>query len=621
MARGYMGKILNVDLSKGTVTDEPLDEKLCRDFIGGYGIGAKLLFDRMKPGVDPLGPDALLGFFTGPLTGSPSIEGNRFVVVCKSPLTNTWGDANCGGTFGPALKAAGYDGVLFSGISEKPVYVAIQDGKAELRDAGSLWGKDANATEDLIREQMGGGKGRGKQVEIACIGPAGEKLSLVSCVMNDKGRAAGRSGVGAVMGSKRVKAIAVQGNAAIPMADPEKAQSLRRKYMKKHGGAYELFVNTGTIGITGDSAISGDSPVKNWGGAGTVDFPQGAVSFRDSTVMTYQDKKYGCWRCTMACGGHMSVKEGPYKGTAHHKVEYETAAAWGTMTLSDDFPALIKINELCNLYGFDTIGSGCTAAFAVECYENGILTKEDTGGLELKWGNAAALVELLHKMGKREGIGDILADGVKKAAERIGKGSEKYAIHIQGAEVPMHDPKFQPGLATAYLLDATPARHTQGHEDMPPVKDNWPEHEKHVYGGKGEIHKKCADMVHVVNAAGVCLFAFLSYEWEFVPDFLSAVTGWDIDTDEAYRIGERIAQVRHAFNLREGLNPLKFHVPGRLIGDPPQTGGNNRGITVDLKTQARDYCVAMDWNTETAMPSRKRLETLGIPEVAAALKV
>ena len=620
MARGYMGKILNVDLSTGQMHDEPLDESLCRDYVGGYGIGAKILYDRMAPGVDALGPDNLLGFFTGPLTGSPSIEGNRFVVVCKSPLTDTWGDANCGGTFGPALKCAGYDGVLVSGVSEKPVYVAIEDGKAELRDASALWGKDSNEAEHMLKETMGAEKGRGgKQVEVALIGQAGENLSLLAAVMNDEGRAAGRSGVGAVMGSKKLKAIAVSGTAEVPVFDEQKAQDLRKEYMKRTGGAHELMVQYGTIGITGDSATSGDSPVKNWGGVGTVDFADGAENFNQDTLIAYQDKKYGCWRCTMACGGHMSVKEGPYKGTAHHKVEYETAASWGTMTLTDNFPALIKINEMCNKYGFDTIGAGVAAAFAVECYENGILTKEDTGGLELNWGNGDALVQLLDKMAMREGIGDILADGVRKAAAKIGKGAEQYAMHVQGSEVPMHDPKFQPGLATTYKMDATPARHTQGHEDMPPLLEGWPEHDKYEYSGKGEQHKQCMEMVHVVNAAGVCLFAYLSYDWEFVPDFLSAVTGWEIDTDECYRIGERIAQVRHAFNLREGLNPLEFDVPKRLLGDPPQTAGNVRNVTVDIDTQVRDYCAAMDWDPDTAVPSRERLVALGLDDVAKDL--
>jgi aldehyde:ferredoxin oxidoreductase len=612
-----MGKILNVDLSTRRIWNEALDETLCRRFLGGYGLGAKLLYDRMPAGADGLGPDNLLGFFTGPLTGTPAIEGNRFVVVSKSPLTGTWGDANCGGTFGPHLKFAGYDGILVRGIADAPVYLLIDQGMPQLRDAEFLWGKDTNDTEDRLKDALGR---RAAPVEIASIGPAGEKQSLIAAIINDKGRAAGRSGLGAVMGSKRLKAIAVSGQAPVPLFDADRVRALRERYLKRHGGAYELFVKYGTIGITAGSILSGDAPVKNWGGVGPVDFPRGAVAFDPDRVIAYQDRKYGCWRCTMACGGHMSVKEsGPYRGAAHHKIEYETAGAWGPMTLTDSVPALIRINELCNRYGLDTIAAGGTAAFAVECYEAGLITAADTDGLELTWGNHAALVALAEKMGRREGFGAVLADGVKRAAERIGRGSDAYAMHVHGAEVPMHDPKYQPGLATAYKMDATPARHTQGHEDMPPLVEGWPAHDKYKWTGKGELHKQCMEMVHVVNAAGVCLFAYFAYDWQFVPDFLSAVTGWPIDAAECRLTGERIANIRHAFNLREGLNPIRFELPARVIGDPPQTAGNVRGITVDVDTQVREYCQAMDWDPETARPSEQRLRALGLDEVTRDL--
>lgn len=623
MARGYMGKILNVDLTTGRLEDEPLDESLGRRFLGGYGLGARLLYDRMPPGVDPLGPDSLLGFFTGPLTGTTAIEGNRFAVVCKSPLTGTWGDSSCGGTFGPFLKFAGYDAILVRGTARQPVYLWIDDGRAELRDATWLWGKDTSETEDALRGALGGrGDRRPRRIEIASIGPAGERRSLIAAIINDKGRAAGRSGVGAVMGAKRLKAIAVAGGRPVPLHNQDRAWALRRYYLKRPGGAWDLLSRYGTIGIAGTSAMNGDSPVKNWGGVGPVDFPGGAEKFRDERVIAYQERKYGCWRCTISCGGHMAVHEpGPYHGASGHKVEYETAAAWGTMTLTDTFPALIRINDLCNRYGIDTIASGCTAAFAVECFENGILTTADTDGLELRWGNDAALVALLEKMARREGIGAVLADGVKRAAERIGRGSEAYAMHIQGAEVPMHDPKFQPGLATTYKMDATPARHTQGHEDMPPLVPDWPAHDKYAWTGKGELHRRCAAMVHVVNAAGLCLFGYLSYDWSHVPDFLSAVTGWPIDTEECYRIGERIAHVRHAFNLREGLNPLQFRVPDRVLGIPPQAAGNLRGITVDIDTQVREYCEAIGWDPRTGRPRRERLVALGLEDLARDLGV
>ena len=617
MAGGYMGKLLWVDLTRGVLQDEPLNEQDCLDYLGGYGLGAKILWDRMKPGVDPLGPDNILGLLTGPLTGTPCIEGNRFVAVCKSPLTGTWGDANCGATFGPHLKFAGYDGVFFTGKASKPVYVYIEDGKAELRDASDLWGKDVTETEDTLKARHGPG------TEVASIGPAGEKLSLIAAIMNDYGRAAGRSGVGAVMGSKLVKAVAVKGTMRVPIADEEKANELRREYIQKHDGAYEVFVKYGTIGITGASSMSGDSPVKNWGGSGARDFPQGVEKFRDETVIKWQDRKYGCWRCTMACGGHMSTKPGdaPYEGVKTHKVEYETAAAFGTMTLNDNFPSLIKENDLCNRLGFDTISAGCTIAFAVECYENGIITKEDTGGIELTWGNHEAHVKMLELMGRREGFGDVLADGSLRAARRIGKGAERFAMQVQGQELPMHDPRFFPGLATTYLMDATPARHTQGSEMIAPVGLDVGLPDKYQYSGKAPSHKKIVSLVHVVNASGTCLFAYSAYPFQYIPDFLTAVTGKEVTVDDCYKIGERIANIRHAFNLREGLNPLEFRYPDRMVGRPPLTHGNVRGVTVDIDTQIREYCEAMDWDVKTTRPSARKLSELGLDFVAKELGI
>ena len=615
MAGGYMGKLLWVDLTQGKTWDEPLDTQDCKDYLGGYGLGAKIIFERQPAGVDPLAPEALLGVLTGPLTGSPAIEGNRFVVVCKSPLTGTWGDANCGGTFGPALKWAGYDGVFFVGKAAKPTVLTIIDGKPELVDGSDVWGKDVTDTEDTLKARYGRG------TEVASIGPAGENLSLIAAVMNDYGRAAGRSGVGAVMGSKLVKAIVAKGKAVIPLADKAKADALRRDYMKRHDGAYDLFVKYGTIGITGGSAMSGDSPVKNWGGSGLHDFPQGAESFRDEVVIKWQDRKYGCWHCTMACGGHMSTKpeDGEYAGVKTHKVEYETAASFGTMTLSDNFPALIKQNDLCNRFGFDTIGAGTTIAFAVECYENGIITKADTGGLELKWGNHSDHTKLLELMGRREGFGAVLADGSARAAKAIGKGAEQFVMAVQGQELPMHDPRFEPGLATTYVMDATPGRHTQGGEMNPPVGLEVGKWDRYQYEGKGDIHRKLSALMHVVNSAGTCMFAYLSYPFSYVPDFLAAVTGNEYSIEECYLVGERIANIRHAFNIREGLNPLEFSFPNRMMGVPPLEHGNVRGVTVDYKQQWKDYFEAMDWDQQTAKPSAKRLEALGLGYVAKAL--
>ncbi|MGE5620498.1 MAG: aldehyde ferredoxin oxidoreductase family protein [Sphingomonadaceae bacterium] len=618
MAGGYAGKILDVDLASGSVREEALDEGLLRGFLGGYGVGARLLYDRMPAGVDPLGPENLLGFFTGPLTGTPAIEGNRFTVVCKSPLTLTWGDANCGGTFGPHLKLAGFDAILFSGISDRPVYLLLEDGRAELRDASDLWGHDTNETEDLLKAR------HGREAHVASIGPSGEKLALIAAIINDYGRAAGRSGVGAVMGSKRLKAVVAKGKRPIPLANPDKARALRAFYMKQHGGAYDFFSKTGTPGALGESAMSGDSPVRNWAGAGPVDLPSAATKLDgDRLIATYQVRKYGCWRCTMACGGYQEVRHsGPYQGVSGHQSEYETGAMFGINLLNDSYASTIKANDICNRYGLDTISAGAVIAWAMEAFEKGILTTADTDGIELTWGNDAAILATLEKLARREGFGDLLAQGVWRASQQVGNGSEQFAIHIHGQELPAHDPRFQPGFATTYLMDATPGRHTQGGEQSRPYRSNLgPRVDKYQYGGKGEIHAKAANLMHVVNAAGVCQFAAFSYPWQFIPDFLEAVTGWPYPVEECLTVGERIANVRHAFNLREGLNPLEYQVPGRMIGDPPLEAGNVRGVSVGLATQVREFCEAMGWDTRTARPNAQRLEELGLGDICRDLKL
>ncbi len=423
MANGYMGKLLNIDLTTGSIETEALSESLCKDYIGGYGIGARLLYDRIPAGADPLGPDNILGFLTGPLTGTPAIIGSRFVAVGKSPKTaGGWGDANCGGYFGPHLKFAGFDGVLFNGIAAKPVYLLINEGQAELLDAGDLWGRGVTSLEDLLTER------HGKDIQICSIGPAGEKLSLTACIMNDKERAAGRSGLGAVMGSKKLKAVVVKGKMKVPLYDGDKMKELRKKYLKEATGAYTVLNKYGTAGITHDAILSGDGPVKNWGGAGTADFPTGpSRKISDEAVIGLESyKPYGCWRCPIACGGKIAQKSGKFALELNegigHKPEYETLAMFGSNLLNDDLPSIVKINEICNNYGMDTITVGATIGYAIECYENGLISADDTDGLEMTWGNAESIVAMTEKIGKREGFGEVLADGVKS---RLGETGSK----------------------------------------------------------------------------------------------------------------------------------------------------------------------------------------------------
>ena len=611
--RGYAGKTLWVDLSRGKLEDEALDEGLCRQFIGGYGLGARILFSRQKAGVDPLGPNNILGLTTGMLTGTPSISASRYIMVGKSPLTGGWGDANSGGNVGPYLKFAGYDNIFFTGIAEKPVYLFINNGKAELRDASHLMGKDTFQTEDILKSELG------KDTEVACIGPAGEKVARIAAVMNNKGRAAGRSGLGAVMGSKKLKAIAVKGNMEVPMADATKANELRKKYLKELTGHVDMLRDDGTPGIFINCAESGDTPTKNWSGTSIFDFPD-YEDIAAEPVIERQEKRYACWRCPIGCGGHMKEGRGDYKYAAGaHKPEYETLGMFGADCLNSNVESIIKLNDICNRYGVDTISAGATMAFTIECYERGVITKADTDGIEMTWGNHKSIVAMTEKMVRREGFGDVLADGVKLAARRIGRGASRYAMHIQGQEIPAHDPKFGYHWATTYRMDATPARHTQG-PGLPVPGLDLPKHKRRAFSGRAQAHKLGSDFCHVVSCTGTCIFGFWALpDVNSFIDFMNAVSGWDFTREEIFKTGERIANIRQAFNIREGLNPLKYEIPGRIYGHPAPKRGPLAGITVDEDTLYSEYLTAMDWDLKTTKPSRKKLLELGLEDVAKAL--
>jgi aldehyde:ferredoxin oxidoreductase len=596
MIPGYMGKILWVNLSTGKIKEETPDENLYKNYIGGYGIGARLLYDRMKPGADPLGPGNILGLITGPFTGTPIPSGARYAAVAKSPLTGGWGDANSGGFFGPYLKFSGYDGVFFTGKSPRPVYLLIDEGKAELKDASHLWGKDAYETEQTLEAQYG------SQCRVACIGPSGEKLSLIAAIMTDKGSAAGRSGLGAVMGSKKLKAVVAKGTKPVVVADKAAAERLRKEHVQSLRvpgfGGIESLHKYGTSAMTDISAHSGDTPVRNWGGIGINDLPD-VTGLNKDTLATYVAKHGGCWHCPIACKAVIKEGTGEYKYPAGiRRPEYETQASFGTNCGNSNAESINKINAICNGYGLDTISAGSVMAFAIELYENGIITREDTGGIELTWGNHRALVAMTEKMAKREGIGDLLADGVKVAAEKIGKGAEKFAVHIGGQEVGMHDPKLSGfgGFPWArYQLDATPGRHTQG------------------FGPSGFRG-------HIVNASGLCLIGFgFGAGPEKLMDFLNAVTGLNYTLAEVLKAGERIANLRHLFNLREGINELNFVAHPRLYGDPPQKSGPLAGVTIDTKAQNYWNLGALDWDLETIKPSKQKLLELGLKDEAEEL--
>ena len=477
MAGGYMGKYCIVNLSNGTTEVVTPDESFYQKYLSGYGLGAAVIMKRQQPGVDPLSPQSHLGFCSGLITGSGALFSGRFMVVGKSPLTGGWGDANAGGYLSREIKRTGYDAVFFTGAAAKPVWVNIKDENIEIKDAGSLWGKDIIDTEAALKEELGDQK-----VQVACIGESGEKCSLISGIATDSGRMAARSGLGAVMGSKKLKAIAFRGRRDIPVARPEEVKEINRKFMDEYKKSKlpdrltvkfmhfisqmiaktgiavpaqaslvrEIYRKYGTPGLTVYSAMVGDMPIKNWDGVGITDYTvASAAKNSDDSVIKYQTRKYACQSCPLACGGIIDIKKGRYQGSKGHKPEYETLGSFGGLLLHDDLDAIIELNEMCNRAGIDTISTGATVAFAIECFENGVIDKSASGGLNLGWGKSEEIIKLTEMIIKREGIGDTLADGVKRAAEKIGKGADKFAMHAGGQELPMHDSRLDPGFAIA----------------------------------------------------------------------------------------------------------------------------------------------------------------------------
>lgn len=613
--KGVLHKIAWVNLNtKEVKIEEPADEVYTK-YLGGYGLGTYYLFTWQRAKVDPIGPENTLGLTTGPLTGTQAITGNRFTAVGKSPKTGGWGDANCGGRFGPALKQAGLDAIFFTGISEKPVYVLIEDGTVTLHDASLYWGLTCSETEEKFREAYG------EHAHAAVIGPAGERVSALAAIINDKGRAAGRSGLGMVMGSKRLKGVIALATGKVQVAKEKKLKDFRKRILNKHyrqsNPLYEFFQDYGTPGALESGLLEGDTPVQNWRGW-KENFPSYEKIGGDA-LLKHKTKPYGCWMCPISCGGYVKIPSGPYSGEGH-RPEYETLGAFGSMCLNNNLESICHLNNICNNFGMDTISTGATVAFAIECYEHGIISKEDTGGVELTWGNHEAIVRITEQMAKGEGFGGkVLGDGIKKAVERLGKAAKAFAIECGGEELPMHDPRFQPGIATVFVVDATPGRHTQygsanAETDFVPPELGYPEiKDKYAHSGKGETHKYLSSFGHVVNSAGLCIFGSAITPATAIPEYLTLAMGMKFTMKDILEIGERIANLRIAFNLREGIrNKEMYKLPKRVLGHPPLTVGPTKGVTVDNETQIRDYYIAMGWNPETGVPKRAVFKRLGL---------
>ncbi len=606
---GYAGKILFVDLTSGDMEEKSLSEQIAVKYVGGYGLGARILYGMMKKGAAPLGPDNVLGFVPGPLNATHALFGGRYTVVCKSPITGGWNDANSGGFFGPQLKKAGFDGVFISGVSKKPVYLFIRDGKAEIRDAKHIWGKDCTEAHESLVLNTGV-----SNLRAALIGPGGEKQAFSACIINDRHRAAARGGCGAVMGSKRLKAIAVCGSGKIPVADRERLKKINRDILEwmKNGPTKEMVKSWGRFGTGGDTGMNGmtgDTPVKNWSGAGSIDMGEEKLYklATGSYDEKYKTKKYACAQCPLGCGAHYSVGEGNWPLPETVRPEYETLGAFGAMALNDNAESVIKCNDICNRYGLDTMSIGATIAWAIECYENGVLTREDTQGLELTWGNADSIVAMTQAIADLSGLGEILAHGSRKAADTLKKG-EEYLQTVRGIELPMHDPRFSPYLARTYQCDPTPGRHVKGGLGIADL--GVPEEIRFRPEGRGKEDAEATYAWEVMSSAGACAFSTFSAPPHALKGLLEAVTGREIDIA---RTGKRILNMRHLFNLREGQKPTHNLLPARWLGQPPLEEGPLKGNTVDYGQMAKNFFEAVGWDAQTMMPDKDSLDDMDLP--------
>ncbi len=613
-AGGYVGKILWVNLEQGSSRVEELSSEDAYEYIGGYGLGAKYLYERLDKDTDPLGPENILGLITGPLTGTEALIGSRFMAVAKSPLTGMWCDSNAGGRFGYHLKRAGFDAVFIEGIAKERVMLLVEDGKVTISDASFLWGKDTVETENMLKAEYG------EDTDAAFIGPAGERSALTSGIVTYDARICARGGLGAVMGSKNLKAVVVKGSGKIEVADPERVSKLRKACLPAaREGLGGLLNRYGTCGLLISANETGDAPVKNWAGSGAVDFKT-AANISDENVIKYQTKRYGCYKCPVACGGTLTVKSGKYQTENSAKIEYETLGAFGTMCLNDDVESLIKINDICNRYGIDTISTGAAVAFCMEAYEKNVLSSADLNGLDLTWGAADAAVKLTEMIACGEGVGKLLGDGLAKTTAELKQGTEDWAMHIRGEALPMHDPRWGKGLATAYLADATPARHTQGSTTFAPSGLKLPDFKEFDQIEYGIAHKNSANFYHAASSAGLCLFGFFIFTAEDILSFFNAATGLSFTMEDFLRAGERIATCRQAFNAREGLQFVDDKaVPRRAFGDPPLNDGPLAGITVNYKQMVKNYYKVSGWDEETGMPLPDKLKELNLEQLVKKL--
>ena len=616
---GLMGKILRVNLLEGEISEEEIPEEMAMRFLGGRGLASRYLFDETTPGIDAFGPDNKLIFMTGLLTGTPSPSASRYSVVTKSPLTNIWTQSSSGGRWGVDLKHSGFDGIIFEGSSERPVCLVIDDGKAELRDATDIWGKNICETTQLLKGTLG------ERFNVAGIGLAGENLVKYAAIINDLHRAAGRCGVGAVMGSKRLKAIAVRGTQKIEIADREVFQKVARKQ-------FELLDESilsaglkayGTNLVLDMVNVCGGLPTRNWQ-TGVCSYSEevNGEALSEKILVKYT----GCFACPIECGRDSEIRNGPYAGHKGEGPEYETVGTFGPMCDVSDLEAIAMAGYLCNDYGLDTISCGSTIAFTMECFEKGILTKKDTGGMEIHFGDSETMIALVQKIAKREGIGNLLAEGTRIMAQKLGQGSERFAMHVKGLELPCYDSRAAKITGLAYATANRGGDHITAYVEGPTflaspflvIEDSEIEDPLRENPEEAKIVKDLEDALTVFDAAGCCKFMGLSLDAKEWSDIIKAITGWEFGVEEFRKTGERIYNLERVFNVREGLTRTDDTLPKRLLEEPlPE--GPAKGHINNLDILLDPYYEFRDWDITTGRPSKEKLRELGLEDVISKI--
>lgn len=603
MNGGYMGRILRVDLSSGKIEKENLKEGFARKFLGGRGFGARILYDEIKAGTDPFSPENVIVFATGPLTGTRTPESGRHTVISKSPLTGGIGTSTSGGFWGYMLKKAGFDAIVVRGSADKPVYLWVEDGKAEIRSAEHLWGKLVSEVDDIIREETE------KRAKVLQIGPAGERKSLISAVMNDKYRAAGRCGLGAVMGSKKLRAIAVSGDQEIQIANPDKFDEaverargmIDESDVTKEGG---LLNSYGTDGIMNIINASGLLPTKNFQ-TGVFDRAENISGER--MAETILERRVGCYNCSIRCGRWVKAGFMDYS-IEGESLEYENVWAFGADCEIGDLNPIAVANYLCNEFGFDTISAGNTIAFAMELMERGIISEKDTG-IDLKFGDGRAMIEMLNMMARREGFGDVLADGTRKAAERIGGNAGYYAIHVKGLELPAYDPRGAYGMGLNYATSNRGAAHVNGYTISPEIFGIPSKVDPYDYSdSKVELTIFLQNITAAIDSSVTCLFNVFAFGENEFGDMISGATGWEYSGRDFLETGERVYAVERLFNSREGLSSKDDNLPVRFLKEP-MPEGPAKGNTVPLEKMLSRYYEIRGYSDE-GVPTPEKLKEL-----------